>query len=65
VFDGAGDGLGITAVDHHPGAKGGEKFRHCEPDAAGATDDDGAAAGQCGGDQPSPSWPNCMRSMFQ
>ena len=37
---------GVTAVDHHPGAEGGEKFGDREPDAAGATDDDGAAAGR-------------------
>ncbi len=65
AFDGAGDGIGITAVDHHPGTEDGEKFRHGEPDAAGATDDDGTAARQCASDQLWPSWPNCMTSMFQ
>ena len=63
--DGLVDGVGVAAVDDDTGALRGKQFRNGESDAAGAADDDRAAAGQRSPFSSASSWPNSMASMFQ
>ena len=64
ALDGVGHGGLVAPVDDDVRAKGGKEFGDGKPDAAGATDDDGTAAGELLG-QVGSSWPNFMASMFQ
>ena len=52
-------------LTHDAGAQIGKQFGDREPDAAGAADDDGAAAGQRALVSLRPRLPNFMTSMFQ
>jgi hypothetical protein len=64
AFHGFGHGRFVAPVDDDVRAKGAKEFGDGQPDAAGATDDDGTAAGELLG-QIGSSWPNFMASMFQ
>ena len=44
AFGGLLGGIGVASVDHDAGALVGEQLGDRQPDAAGSTDDDGAAA---------------------